>query len=125
VLDGVVKGRSQSMWFTNLDHKKRHEELILTKRYSPEKYPKYDNYDATEVSKTKDIPRDYSGAMGVPITFLDKYNPEQFEIIWTTDRGGDGMIEFMKKPHDRHDAPVVRGKGVYKRIFIRNKRPQA
>ncbi|MCY3574164.1 MAG: modification methylase, partial [Chloroflexota bacterium] len=63
--------------------------------------------------------------MGVPITFLDKYNPEQFEIIWTTDRGGDGMIEFMKKPHDRHDAPVVRGKGVYKRIFIRNKRPQA
>lgn len=58
---------------------------------------------------------------GVPITFLYKYNPEQFEILWTTDRGGDGMIEGLKKPHTRYDAPVVNGNGMYKRILIRRK----
>ena len=68
-------------WFTNLEHKKRHEELILYKKYNPEEYPTYDNYDAIEVSKVKDIPADYKGAMGVPITFMDKFNPDQFEII--------------------------------------------
>lgn len=68
-------------WFTNLDYKERHEELILYKRYNPEEYPKYDNYDAINVDKTADIPCDYDGVMGVPITFLDKYNPEQFEIV--------------------------------------------
>ncbi len=68
-------------WYTNLDIKKRHEELILVKRYNPTDYPKYDNYDAIEVSKTAEIPYDYSEIMGVPITFLDKYNPDQFEII--------------------------------------------
>lgn len=71
-------------WFTNLDHKKRHEEIDLYKRYlnkSEGEYPKYDNYDAIEVSKTCDIPMDYDGIMGVPITFLDKYCPTQFEII--------------------------------------------
>lgn len=68
-------------WFTNLDYLQRHEELILYKKYDLEEYPKYDNYDAINVNKTADIPYDYDGAMGVPITFLDKYNPEQFEII--------------------------------------------
>lgn len=68
-------------WFTNLDIDKRHEELILYKHYTPEEYPKYDNYDAINVDKTSDIPCDYNGVMGVPITFLDKYNPEQFEIV--------------------------------------------
>ena len=68
-------------WFTNLDIQKRHEELILYKRYSPEEYPTYDNYDAINVNKTKEIPVDYEGVMGVPITFMDKYNPDQFEII--------------------------------------------
>lgn len=68
-------------WFTNIDYEEHHEELILYKHYSPEEYPKYDNYDAIEVSKTADIPMDYDGVMGVPITFLDKYSPEQFEII--------------------------------------------
>ena len=75
IIDGVVKGRSQSIWFTNLDHKKRHEELILYKRYSPEEYPAYDNYDAVNVDKTAEIPMDWDGAMGVPISFLDKWNP--------------------------------------------------
>ncbi|MDR0527115.1 MAG: adenine-specific methyltransferase EcoRI family protein, partial [Spirochaetaceae bacterium] len=68
-------------WFTNLDVKKRHENLILYKKYNPAEYPKYDNYDAIEVSKVGEIPVDYDGVMGVPVTFLDKYNPEQFEIV--------------------------------------------
>ena len=68
-------------WFTNLEVSKRHENLTLYKKYNPEEYPKYDNYDAIEVSKVAEIPYDYEGAMGVPITFIDKYNPEQFEII--------------------------------------------
>jgi hypothetical protein len=67
-------------WFTNLDINKRHEDLILYKKYTPEEYPTYDNYDAINVDKTKDIPMDYTGSIGVPITFLDKYNPDQFEI---------------------------------------------
>ena len=112
-------------WFTNLEHNKRHEELILYKEYNPEKfpneYPKYENYNAIEVSKTAEIPMNYNGVMGVPITFMNKYNPEQFELIWTTDRGGDGMLEEFKIPHDRYDAPVVAGKGLYKRILIRKK----
>ena len=69
------------VWFTNLESKKRHEDLILYKTYDEAEYPKYDNYDAINVNMTKDIPMDYAGAMGVPITFLDKYNPEQFEIL--------------------------------------------
>ena len=68
-------------WFTNLDYKERHLDLPLYKKYPPEEYPKYDNYDAINVDSTKDIPMDYDGVMGVPITFLDKYNPDQFEII--------------------------------------------
>lgn len=68
-------------WYTNLDHKKRHEDLILYKGYLPDQYPKYDNYDAIEVSKVADIPLNYEGVMGVPITFLDKHNPDQFEIV--------------------------------------------
>jgi hypothetical protein len=80
-------------WFTNLDITKRHEDLILYKTYSPEEYPSYDNYDAIEVSKTKDIPIDYDGVMGVPITFLDKYNPEQFVIVGITQSWADGLTK--------------------------------
>jgi len=68
-------------WFTNLDYRERHEDLVLYKKYTPQEYPKYDNYDAINVNKTVEIPVDYSGEIGVPITFLDKYNPEQFEIV--------------------------------------------
>lgn len=78
--EGMIRV-SGVMWYTNIDILKRHEDLILYKHYTPEEYPKYDNYDAIEVSKTADIPCDYDGVMGVPITFLDKFNPEQFEII--------------------------------------------
>ena len=81
--DAGQKWRSMGniCWFTNLDHSKRHEKLILYKKYTPEEYPKYDNYDAINVDKVANIPCDYDGVMGVPITFLDKYNPEQFEIL--------------------------------------------
>ena len=78
--EGMIRV-SGVVWFTNLDIDKRHEDLILYKTYNPEEYPKYDNYDAINVDKTSDIPCDYDGVMGVPITFLDKCNPEQFEIL--------------------------------------------
>ena len=87
-------------WFTNLDHTKRHEQLDLFKPYDPEKYPKYDNYDAIEVSKVADIPCDFKGVMGVPITFLEKYNPEQFEILGLTQRGCHPESMELKKYDD-------------------------
>ena len=117
-----VVSTNNTCWFTNMDIAKRHEELILYKKYNKVEYPTYDNYEAIEVSRTKDIPIDYEGAMGVPITFMDKYNPDQFEILWTTDRGGDRMLENLKKKHDPFDAPVVKGVGLYKRILIKHKR---
>ncbi|MGN0847081.1 MAG: adenine-specific methyltransferase EcoRI family protein [Kiritimatiellia bacterium] len=95
-------------WFTNLDYKERHEELPLYAEYSPEKYPKYDNYDAINVDATADIPCDYDGVMGVPITFLDKYNPEQFEIL-----GNEYSLNI-----DRGRG-YVNGKRLYSRVFIR------
>jgi adenine-specific methyltransferase EcoRI-like protein len=82
------------MWFTNLDVSKRHEKITLYKQYTSTEYPYYDNYDAIEVSKVAEIPYDYGGAMGVPITFLDKYNPEQFEILGIT----QGRDEFGTRP---------------------------
>lgn len=85
-------------WFTNLEISKRHEELILWKHYTPEEYPKYDNYDAIHVGKTSEIPCDYDGVMGVPISFLDKYNPEQFEILGLT----SGRDEFEVWPCKRY-----------------------
>lgn len=80
--DGVTKKiNGLTRWFTNLDITKRHEKLILWKNYTPEEYPTYDNYNAINVDKVAEIPCNYDGVMGVPITFLDKYNPEQFEIV--------------------------------------------
>lgn len=75
-------------WFTNLDYEERHEELVLYKKYSPEEYPKYDNYNGINVDKTNDIPMNYEGVMGVPITFLDKYDPDQFEILYLGNLNG-------------------------------------
>ncbi len=87
-------------WFTNLDYKERHEDLILYKTYSQEIYPAYDNYDAINVDKTSDIPCDYDGVMGVPITFLDKYNPEQFEIVGLTQIGCHDKCPDTKRYND-------------------------
>lgn len=84
-------------WFTNLDFEKRHESITLYKHYTPEEYPRYVNYDAIEVSKVAEIPSDYDGEMGVPITFLDKYNPDQFEIIGSSRFVGEPMSKFAQK----------------------------
>lgn len=102
-------------WFTNLDIEKRHEDMILFKNYTPEKYPKYDNYDAIDVSKTADIPCDYYGVMGVPITFMTKHNPSQFEVLGDS-RYHDGQ-EFAD------DINFINGKGLYTRMLIRRKQP--
>ena len=113
IVDGVVYGRlGNACWYTNLDYSQRHEDLILYKRYSPEEYPHYDNYDAIEVSKTKEIPEDYVGVMGVPITFLNKHNPDQFDIV-----GADW--NFADK-----DRFYIHGRRLYVRIVIRNRRTQ-
>ena len=93
------RSMGNTCWFTNLDIKKRHEDIILYKHYTPEEYPTYANYNAIDVSKTADIPCDYDGLMGVPITFMDKYNPEQFEIIGIAE--GDSGKELGLTPFDR------------------------
>lgn len=97
--NGVYLTRSPSIWFTNLDHNKRHEELILYKRYhgNEDEYPRYANYDAIEVSKVSDIPCDYFEEVGVPITYLDKHNPDQFEIIGASRWLGKPMSEIAPK----------------------------
>ncbi len=109
-------------WFTNLDFSKRHEDLMLYKNYTPEEYPKYDNYDAIEVSKTVNIPIDYDGAMGVPITFMNKYNPKQFEIIGATESEGRGFSNGLWDEKSQVSQALVNQKRVYKRIFIRHKK---
>ncbi len=104
IVDGVVYGRlGSACWYTNLDYRQRHEELILFKRYSPEEYPHYDNYDAIEVSKVAHIPKDWDGAMGVPITFLDSHNPKQFEILGITDRQNNSGLKTKK--YSSSDTP--------------------
>lgn len=139
--DGSMFETARTYWYTNLDISKRHEDLILYRTYygNENEYPKYENYDAINIDRAKDIPLDYKGAMGVPITFLDKYNPEQFEII------GLGIsnsgIEIGVKPytpeHKKYRKEIQRRGAVdgdlymikngivdvpYARILIRNKR---
>lgn len=106
-------------WFTNLDYPERHEPLILYKEYSAEEYPRYDNYDAINVDKTADIPCDYDGAMGVPITFLDKYSPEQFELLGITESHGRGNSGGLWDEASGRLHANIEGKKVYARLFIR------
>ena len=128
-------------WFTNMDFPRRHEELFLYRHYhgkDHDMYPKYDNYDAIEVSKVVDIPCDYDGVMGVPITFLDKFNPEQFEIVgmcenkdlyglktrvYSSEECKQRYMELFGKKgtYDLNASGVVDGKKVYQRILIRRK----
>jgi len=110
-------------WFTNLDLKKRHEEIILYKRYfgNEEEYPYYDNYDAININKVSDIPNDYFGYMGVPITFMDKYCPDQFEIIGATESEGKGFSEGLWNAESKVAQPLVNGERKFKRIFIRRR----
>lgn len=104
--DGCIKKFGNIGWFTNLGIAKRNEKLVLHKKYTPEEYPRYDNYDAINVDKLADIPVDYDGVMGVPISIMDKYNPDQFEIVG------------CKKGNDGRDLSV-NGKRPYFRILIR------
>lgn len=124
---------SNICWFTNLDHSRRHEEIPLWARYTqtPEKYPRYDNFDAIEVSRVAEIPEDYDGLMGVPITFLGKHNPRQFEIVGIAKRGpGDNKYRtkvYTKDDHPKYSdlnaTPTIKNseriKNVYPRILIR------
>jgi len=126
-----IVATNNCLWFTNLDHGKRHQPLPLMtmsdnikfsshKEIKGKEYLKYDNYDAIEVPYTDAIPCDYTGVIGVPITFLDKYNPEQFEIIGASDNGV--VDEKYKLPHfKKHNEPYVNGEKVYKRIFIKKR----
>ena len=126
-------------WYTNLDYKARHEKLVLWKNYTPEEYPKYDNYDAINVNKYSEIPCDYDGVMGVPITFIDYYCPEQFEIV-AFRKGDDGKDLVFTRERERESSTVlsypcttsiagmiknaegkINGKPTYARITIRRK----
>lgn len=136
--EGMIRV-SGVVWFTNLDIKKRHEDLILFKKYNSEEYPSYYNFEAININKTKDIPVDYSGMMGVPITFLDKYNPEQFDIIGLgisnsgidigvrpyTDEHRKYRKEVQKRGAVNGDLYMITDREVdvpYARIIIKNKR---
>lgn len=125
-VDGKILGNVPSCWFTNLDHKKRHDDIILYAHYTPEVYPHYVNYDGIEVGKTSEIPCDWDGAMGVPITFLDKYNPDQFEILGTGLELADmdvikkrlGKLNGGPRLYIERNGQLVR---LYERILIRRK----
>lgn len=116
-------------WFTNLDTGRRHEPIALTRHYAPDEYLRYENYDAIEVGRTQDIPVDYDGIMGVPITFLDKYSPDQFEIVMLangnarTNVSAKTLAEVNYRAHseDRGGVGIINGRRVYARILIRRK----
>jgi addiction module RelB/DinJ family antitoxin len=116
-------------WFTNLDTSRRLEPIVLTCRYTPDEYPHYENYDAIEVGRTQNIPVDYDGIMGVPITFLDKYCPEQFEIIMLANGNARtnvssktlADVKYHPHPEDRGGVGIINGRRVYARILIRRK----
>lgn len=121
--DGTIKKFGNICWYTNLDIAKRHEDIILYKTYKDNErdYPRYDNYKAIEISKVKEIPLDYDGIMGIPITFIDKYNPAQFQII-----GCDYDVKcgFLPEVEDstwkgKFDRGYIDGKRYYARVFIR------
>lgn len=104
-----------AMWLTNLDTDRRHEELVLTQHYSPDRYPTYDNYNAINVRKVAEIPMDYDGIMGVPITYLKYHNQAQFEIVGEANHGSDNEFDLFK--------PIVNGKQLFKKILIRRIAP--
>jgi hypothetical protein len=123
IVDGVKYfSMGRIYWYTNLDTTKRHEFMTLYKRYTPEEYPTYTNYPAIEVSKVSDIPADYDGAMGVPITFLDKYNPEQFEILGSSKSLSEPMPNFAQRGTYLQGGPrfyVPAGDGTHRRTYER------
>lgn len=139
--EGLIRV-SGVMWFTNLDIKKRHEQMILVKRYNSKEYPHFENFNAINVDKTSNIPCDFDGIMGVPITFMDKYSPDQFEIIGLgiANLGLDVGVQPYKPEHKRYRKEVQKRGAVdgdlymldengnpvvpYARVLIRNKHPE-
>ena len=124
--DGHKYGKVPAIsWFTNLDHTKRHDEQILYREYSEEAYPHYDNYDAINVDKVKDIPMDYDGIMGVPITFMSNFNPEQFEILgsrrWAKSPELIDCYRGDVMPPENDKKTLIGGRETYDRIFIRKR----
>ena len=117
--DGNIKKFGNIGWFTNLQSKKRNEELILTKTYNEIDFPYLDNYNAINVSRVVNIPKDFDGYMAVPITFIDKYNPNQFEIFGITNTGEKNP--GIRLPNTAHGRPLLNGKELYIRILIRKK----
>ncbi len=109
-------------WFTNLDYEERHEHLVLYKKYTPEEYPMYDRYNAINVNVTTDIPMDYDDAMGVPITFLDKYDPEQFEILNANDLRRNKEVPIKKHGLIKDKDGAINGKPTYARILIKRRK---
>ena len=107
-------------WFTNLEHSKRNDEIILYKKYTPGEFPKYDNYDAIEVSRVCEIPKDYNGVMGVPITFLGKYNPSQFEIVGLTSSSKECTYGLLLSENQSTRAKI-NSKYIYARLLIKKK----
>lgn len=124
IVDEQILGRASAIWFTNLSHKKRTEDLLLFRTYNTKNYPKYDNYNAINVDKVKDIPMDYYGVMGVPITFLDSYNPEQFEIIDINPHFYSLVNQGLPKPKQLSLKNVGK-KDPYARILIKRKQNNA
>lgn len=125
--EGMIRV-SGVVWYTNMEIPKRNEKMILYKSYNPTDYPKYDNYDAINVAKSSDIPYDYDGLMGVPITFMDKYCPEQFELIGIFDDKREeadffikGRVTYVDEQHKRYVGPVLNGVACYSRLIIRRK----
>ena len=120
---GELAEGSRCYWFTNLDHAKRHRPLILTEKYSPDKYPTYDNYNAINVDKTKDIPCDYYGIIGVPVTYLNKHCPEQFEIVGCDYDIKEGLLPWLVRPEweGKLDRGYVGGVRLYARILIKRR----
>lgn len=113
---------ARSFWYTNLDLKRNYKRLNVSKPYSATEYFEYDNYKAIEVSRTKDIPYNFEGIMGVPITFLSKYNPEQFKVIGADYQVKDGELAYIanKNWKGKFDRAYLNGKRLYSRIFIKN-----
>ena len=119
--NGEVKKFGNICWYTNIAHTRRNTELDLYKKYSADEYPKYDNYDAIEVSKASEIPTDYDRVMGVPITFLHKYCPIQFEIVGATESEGKGFSNGLFDEAFKITQPLVNGNRIYKRLFIKKR----
>ena len=121
--DGSIKTFGNICWFTNLTTNKRNEEMVLTKNYNLIDYPKYENYEAIEVNRLANIPKDYDGVMGVPITFIDKYNPEQFEILGHTSSSDKSPeVEALRTDPNHRNRGLINGKEKYDRILIRRKK---